>query len=241
LLAAYTWSKLLSNTDTITSWLETGGTGAIQDWNNLRGEKSLSSQNVPQHLVVSYVLDLPFGKNEKFLNDLPAATDKIVGGWGVDGVTTLQTGFPINIGTGANGANYYGAGLRPNVVSGCKKATSGSASSRVRSGLIGQAGWINPSCFSEPAPYTFGNEPRVDPSLTADGIANWDFAAFKRTSFGPEDKLSFEFRAEIFNLFNRVQFAPPSNSFGTSTFGVISGQGQMNNPRLVQFAGKIVF
>jgi hypothetical protein len=42
LLAAYTWSKLLSNTDTITSWLETGGTGGIQDWNNLRGEKSPS-------------------------------------------------------------------------------------------------------------------------------------------------------------------------------------------------------
>ncbi len=57
LLAAYTWSKLESNTDTITSWLEGGGVGQIQDWNNLRGEKSLSSQNVPQHLIVSYVLE----------------------------------------------------------------------------------------------------------------------------------------------------------------------------------------
>jgi hypothetical protein len=241
LLAAYTWSKLLSNTDTITSWLETGGTGGIQDWNNLRGEKSLSSQNVPQHLIVSYVLDLPFGNKHKYLNSLSPLADKVVSGWGVDGVTTFQNGFPININAASNGANYYGAGLRPNVVAGCNKATSGSADQRVKSGLAGNAGWINPACFTEPAPYTFGNEPRVDPSLKAQGIDNWDFAAFKRTNFGPDQKLGFEFRCEIFNTFNHVQFAPPGNGFGSSNFGVISGQGQLNLPRLVQFAGKIVF
>jgi hypothetical protein len=241
LLAAYTWSKLLSNTDTITSWLETGGTGGVQDWNNLRGEKSLSSQDVPQHLIISYVLDLPIGRKKQYLNDLSPLADKLVGGWGVDGVTTFQNGFPININAGGNGANYYGGGLRPNVVAGCKKATSGSADSRVKSGLAGNAGWINPACFSEPDPYTFGNESRVDSSLRAQGIDNWDFAAFKHTSFGPDEKLGFEFRCEIFNTFNHVQFAPPGNGFGSSTFGVISGQGQLNNPRLVQFAGKFVF
>ena len=242
LLAAYTWAKLLSNTDTITSWLEPGGKGGVQDWNNLRGEKSLSSQNVPQHLIVSYVLDLPFGKNKKYLGDLSPLANKVVAGWGVNGVTTLQTGFPINISeAGSNGANYYGAGLRPNVVAGCNKATSGSASARVKSGLAGNAGWINPACFTLPAPYTFGNEPRVDPTLTADGIANWDFAAFKHTTFGPGEKLGFEFRVEVFNLFNRVQFIPPSNGAGSGSFGTITGEGQMNNPRLIQFAGKFVF
>jgi hypothetical protein len=243
LLAAYTWAKLLSNTDTITSWLETGGKGGIQDANNLRGEKSLSSQNVPQHLIVSYVLDLPLGKNKKYLSDLPGLADKVVSGWGIDGVTSLQSGFPINISSVGNSANYYGApGLRPNVVAGCKKATSGSATSRVLAGLVPNApagGWINPACFSVPAPYTFGDEPRVDPTLKADGVANWDFAAFKHTNFGPGEKLGFEFRAEIFNLFNRVQFNPPNNTYGSSSFGHISGD--MNNPRLVQFAGKIVF
>ena len=243
LLAAYTWAKLLSNTDTITSWLEAGGKGGIQDANNLRGEKSLSSQNVPQHLIVSYVLDLPLGKNKKYLSDLPGLADKVVSGWGIDGVTTLQSGFPVNISSVGNSANYYGApGLRPNVVAGCKKATSGSATSRVLAGLVPNApagGWINPACFSVPAPYTFGDEARVDPTLKADGVANWDFAAFKHTNFGPGEKLGFEFRAEIFNLFNRVQFNPPNNTFGSSSFGHISGD--MNNPRLVQFAGKIVF
>jgi hypothetical protein len=240
LLAAYTWAKLLSNTDTITSWLEPGGKGGVQDWNNLRGEKSLSSQNVPQHLIVSYVLDLPIGRNKAYLSDLSGVANKVVSGWGIDGVTTFQNGFPINIASGGNGANYYGGGLRPNVVAGCKKATPGSGARRVLNGLAGNAGWINPACFTTPAPYTWGNEPRVD-NLQASGIDNWDFAAFKKTTFGPDEKIGFEFRVEVFNTFNRVQFIPPSNTTGSSNFGVISGQGQMNNPRLVQFAGKIVF
>jgi hypothetical protein len=238
-LAAYTWAKLLSNTDTITSWLEPGGKGGIQDWDNLRAEKSLSSQNVPQHLIVSYVLDLPFGKDKRFASDASPLANKVIGGWGLDGVTTFQNGFPINISSGGNGANYYGGGLRPNVVSGCNKKTSGSGAARVLSGLAGNTGWINPACFTTPAPYTWGNEPRVD-SLQASGIDNWDIAAFKHTNFGPDEKIGFEFRVELFNTFNRVQFIPPTNTTGSS-FGVISGQGQMNNPRLIQFAGKFVF
>jgi hypothetical protein len=166
--------------------------------------------------------------------------DKLIGGWGIDGVTSFLDGFPINIGEAtSNGVGTYGAGLRPNVVAGCKKANSGSAEARVANGLAGGDGWINASCFTQPAAYTFGNEPRVDPSLRAQGIDNWDFAAFKHTTFGPGEKLAFEFRVEIFNLFNHVQFAPPASSAGASTFGQITNQ--MNNPRLVQFAGKVVF
>jgi len=247
-LAAYTWAKLLSNTDTITSWLESGGKGGVQDWNNLRAEKSLSSQNVPQHVIISYVLDLPFGKNQKYASDLSPLANKVIAGWGIDGVTTFQNGFPINIGSGGNGVNYYGGGLRPNVIPGCNKKTTGSGAARVLSGLTGNGapgtGWINSACFTTPAPYTWGNEPRVDPSLQASGIDNWDFAAFKHTTFGPDEKLGFEFRVELFNTFNRVQFGPPANTLpenGTAGFGVISGQGQMNSPRLVQFAGKFIF
>src|SRR5467141_3413436 len=94
LLAAYTNSKLISDTDTLTSWLETG-VGGIQNNDNLHGERSLSSQDVPQRLVVSYVLDLPFGKGKKFLSGVSDGAEKIVGGWGVDGVTVFQRGFPL--------------------------------------------------------------------------------------------------------------------------------------------------
>src|SRR5262249_26468334 len=54
LLVAYTNAKLMSNTDTLTSWLEggtTGGVGGVQDWNNLAGERSLSSQDISQRMV----------------------------------------------------------------------------------------------------------------------------------------------------------------------------------------------
>ncbi len=101
LLAAYTNSKLMSNTDTLTSWLEgghgTGGVGAVQDWNNLAGERSLSSQDVSQRLVISYVLDLPFGHGKAFLSGMTGVADKVVSGWGVDGITTFQRGFPLKI------------------------------------------------------------------------------------------------------------------------------------------------
>ncbi len=66
ILVAYTHAKLISDTDTITGWLENGGTGGVQDWNNLKAEKSLASFDTPDRLVVSYVLDIPVGKGRKY-------------------------------------------------------------------------------------------------------------------------------------------------------------------------------
>ena len=98
-LAAYTNAKLMTNTDTLTSWLEgsTGGVGQVQDFNNLRAERSLSSQDVSQRLVISYVYDLPFGHGQRYMGDATGVVDKLVSGWGVDGVTTFQKGFPLKI------------------------------------------------------------------------------------------------------------------------------------------------
>jgi len=52
--------------------------------------------------------------------------------------------------------------------------------------------------------------------------------------------LKLQFRAEFFNIFNRVQFSPPGQAFGASNFGVASGQ-QQNLPRLIQFALRLNF
>jgi hypothetical protein len=51
--------------------------------------------------------------------------------------------------------------------------------------------------------------------------------------------VSFTFKTEVFNLFNRVQFGDPGTSVGSSNYGVVSTQ--INNPRLIQFAGRISF
>ena len=93
--------------------------------------------------------------------------------------------------------------------------------------------------FSQPDDFVFGNEPRVDSSLRQQGIVNFDFAIFKRTTFGPAERMGLEFRTEFFNLFNHPQFAAPQTFLQSASFGVVNNT--VNNPRLVQFAMKFVF
>ena len=248
-LVAYTNSKLMSNTDTLTSWLEggtTGGVGAVQDWNNLSAERSLSSQDISQRLVASYVLDLPFGHGKKFLSGLSGFSNAVVSGWGLDGITTLQRGFPVKVSWGGGDALTqagFGVGtLRPDYVPGCDKNRGGSSLSRVNE-------WFNTSCFTAPSgnngnistpnnPWTFGNEPRVDATLRQQGVVNFDFAVFKRTTI--MERLNVEFRAEFFDLFNHPQFGPPNSTATSPTFGVVTNT--VNNTfRIVQFGLKFIF
>jgi Carboxypeptidase regulatory-like domain/TonB dependent receptor len=223
---AYTWAKLLSNTDTLTTWLESSVPG-IQDPHNLQAEKSLSADNAAQRLVISYVYDLPFGRNRTFLSSSSGFVNAVVGGWGVGGLTTLMSGFPMGFTTNQNLTNSFGGGSRPNYVPGCAKQTTGSAPSRLNQ-------WFNTSCFVQPAAFTFGDEPRLDPTLRAPGVANWDASAYKSFPINRDGNINVQFRAEAFNLFNRVQFGYPGLTQGTSNFGVISSQ--LNLPRLLQFS-----
>ena len=245
LLVAYTNEKLLSNTDTLTSWLEgpTGGVGGVQDWNNLAGERSLSSQDVSQRVVISYVLDLPFGHGKRFASGLTGVANGVVSGWGVDGITTFQRGFPLKItysGTTAlEAANLGVANIRPDVVPGCDKKSGGNNLTQ----------WFNTSCFAPPPDFGPGTESRVDPNLRGPGINNFDFAVFKRTNIG--EKMGIEFRTEFFNLFNHPYFSmpatgyagisgnPSANGFGTIT-STVSG-GVASPERLIQFALKFIF
>jgi hypothetical protein len=245
LLVAYTNSKLISDTDTLTSWLETG-VGAIQDNNNLRGERSLSSQDVPQRLVISYVLDLPFGKGRKYLSNIGSTAEKFIGGWGVDGVTIFQRGFPLVFTNGqANGTTLFGGGSRPNILPACTPSTNGSATSRLGNpDDPNSTKWFNTTCFAAPADFTFGDESRVDPRLRSQGINNFDFSVFKRTRFAANERFGLEFRTEFFNIFNRTQFAPPNTVCCTANnqnFGVITATAPGTNPRLVQFGLKFLF
>ena len=234
---AYTNAKLISNTDTLTAWLESS-VGGIQDNNNLRGERSLSSQDVPQRLVISYVLDVPVGRGKKYLGGIGSTTDKFIGGWGIDGVTIFQRGFPLVFTNGqVNGTTLFGGGSRPNFVPGCNPNTVGSSASQLSE-------WFTTSCFTAPADFTFGDEPRVDPRLRAQGIENFDFSVFKRTRFGGNERFGLEFRTEFFNIFNKTQFAPPNTiccASNNPNFGVVTATAPGTNPRLVQFALKFLF
>lgn len=124
-----------------------------------------------------------------------------------------------------------GAGVsRPNYTAGCNKSISGSAQARL-------GAYFNTSCFAQPGPWEFGNEPRVDPDLRGPGIANYDISLSKATPI--TERINLSFRAEFFNVFNRVQFSPPGTQPGSATVGQITAQ--YNQPRLVQFGLRLSF
>lgn len=230
LQGSYTWAKLISNTDTLTSWLESHGTAGVQDWNNLAGEKSLASFDVRNRVVISYVMNLPFGTGQLFAGNAGPVMNRIIGGWNVNGITILQSGFPLGLSTASNITNSQGGGSRPNLVPGVNRTINGSQQNRVNE-------WFNTAAFAQPAAFTFGDEPRVDSTLRDSGIANWDFTLGKNIPI--TERVNFEFKTEVFNLFNRVQFGDPGTQYGASTFGVVSSQ--LANPRLIQFSGRVVF
>jgi hypothetical protein len=156
-----------------------------------------------------------------------------VGGWGIGGVATFQRGFPMVFSNGpANDVTLFGAGLRTDLLPQCHKSRLASQNNRFD-------GWFNTACFSVPADFVFGSEPRVDPMLRSDGVNNFDFAAFKRILFGRQDRTGFEFRWGFFNLLNRTQFAPPDTTCSASNnvnFGVMKSTVSGTHPRLLPLA-----
>ncbi len=113
-LLAYTNQKLIDDAETLTPWLESnGGAAGFQYWGNFRLERSLSTYDVSQRMVLSYVVDLPFGRGRKYMAHPNRFTQAVAGGWGLDGILTLQTGFPIALTTQNNNIHGEGGGSRP--------------------------------------------------------------------------------------------------------------------------------
>jgi hypothetical protein len=229
---AYTFSKFQSDTDTLNTWLE--NVTGIGDVNNMKGEKSLSSNDAPQRLVLSYVYDIPVGRGKALLPNISRPADFVIGGWGLQGLTTLMKGFPLGISENTDriGAANNG-GSRPDVVAGCSKTIGGSATKKL-------TGWFNTACFSDSAPFVWGNESRNDSTLEAAGTANWDMSIVKKFPITADGRFNMQFRAEFFNLFNRVQFGYPNTTFD-ATSGAANVNSTYNLPRTVQFALRIAF
>lgn len=233
LLVSYTWSKILSNTDSIINFLDPAPTGSVQDFDNLSAENSLSSYDIPQNLVISYSTPLPFGRQEEYFNHVHGFVGGLISGWRISGITTLQAGTPLAYNSIAPNdlSQLFGAGtIRPNIVPGCHLARSGSAVSRLNQ-------WFNTSCFTSPGPFSFGDEPRTDGRVRTQGIDNWDVSLNKITSL--TERVKLELDTQAFNLSNRVQFGPPVTSIGSPVAGVVTSQ--VNQPRTLQFAGRLSF
>jgi hypothetical protein len=231
---AYTYAKLISNTDNTSSFEDgQGGQGVVQDNTNIHPDKSVSLQDLTHNLVINYGVDLPFGHGQQFLNASNGVVNAVVGGWRLNGITTLHSGLPVPFAAGGTNylSQYFGSGpIRPNVVAGCSKKVSGSQQSKA-------ASWFNKSCFTQPGPFSFGNEARVDSQVRSAGAANFDLSANK--SFKLYDRFTGKFSVESFNLFNRAQFSSPDSNLADGGFGIVTSQ--RNLPRVLQFALRLSY
>ncbi len=247
-MGSYTWSKMIGNTDSQGgSYLEpkaetttnASGYGTVQNPANHAGERSILSFNVPNRIIISYVMPLPIGKGQKYLSSVNGALSRVVSGWAVNGIVNLQTGFPLGVTEQASnnltGSFGYGT-LRPDYIAGCAKTVTGSTRAR-------RTQWFNTACFQAPGTaagkvgWALGNESRVDGTIKSEGVDNWDFSILKSTDLFERTRL--EFRAEFFNLFNRTQFSPPYTFRGNVYFGQV--RSQANQPRLAQFSLRVSF
>jgi hypothetical protein len=224
-LASYTTGKTLTDTTPfLVSFLDTAP--GFQNVYNRRLDRSLAPQDISQRLVISYVWDLPFGRGKSFLTDAPAVVDAILGGWQVNGITTFQTGQPVIV---TNSVPTTSGANRPNN-NGRSAALSGRVQDRLQR-------YFDTSVFSAPGPFEFGNTGRTLPDVREPGLRNFDVSLFK--NFRLRETVSFQFRAEFFNVTNTPQFGAPGGAFGNPTFGTINSQA--NDPRDIQLALKLVF
>jgi Carboxypeptidase regulatory-like domain len=239
----YTYSKNMTNVETLTGWLE-GGAGtpaAGYQTNDLDGEWALSSFDIRHRVVVNFVYDLPFGEGRRFGAGATGIAGKLISGWSLNGVTTIQSGLPLAFTATPNliGSGY---GLRPNVDPNCDKSVDGSALDRLDR-------WFNTACFSVPnatvstnprSRWQLGDAPRVDPDLRGHHMHNWNFAVTKTTPL--QGRVNLTLRAEAFNMFNRTQLGMPDRTVTTaaqSNLGRVTTQ--LNQPRLIQLAFRLTF
>ena len=219
----YTYGHAIDTTSDVRNNMPTNS-------NDLRNECGNSTFDI-RHIVTSFVsYDIPrFGKA------LPLLTK----GWTVNSLMTFHGGSPLNILAGTN--------------------VSGTGESRDRVDLIGDPfsgvvqnpavrtqRWFNPAAFGRPVQGTFGNLGRN--AIYGPGFGSVDFSVFKATPI--TEKISTQLRFEIFNLFNRTNWANPGTSLASAaTFGVMTntrnggsapGLG-FGEPRNMQIALKFIF
>jgi hypothetical protein len=220
MLAAYSRSKLIDVGDNLTQVRPGGISGTtVQDWSNLRAERSKSLYDVPQRLVVTTLYELPFGRNGSMLYRA------LAGGWQVNSILTLQGGLPIPL---QMPVSSWGAN-RPSVVPGVSDHPAQQTLSQ----------WFNTAAFTAPAPYRYETVSRTLPDISGDGLFSIDFSAFK--NFVVRERLKFQFRAEAFNLTNTPTFEIPGTSYGTPTFGQVTATAFTPKPRIVQFGLRMTF
>ncbi len=210
LLVSYSFARAIDDSDS-TQLVFDGGTANPQDQRNARLERALSFQDVRHRLVSSYVYELPFGKGRKFMTSSGRAANLVIGGWQVNGITSLQGGRPFTVSSSFDHSNTGSSNIRPD---------SSGTGALLKRDQRSVTRFFDTSAFRLPAGFAFGNLGRN--TGTSPGQVNFDFAAFKNFPVGGERGRIVQFRAELFNIMNTPQYATPNRIFGTPQFGSIT-------------------
>ena len=225
-LVSYTWSKSLDLG--CTGWYGVEGC-SIQNPYNLQADKGPAATDLPQIFSAAWVYTLPFGKGTA-LSSENRVVNALIGGWNLNGVLSLSSGVPFDVGSGkdiAQTGNYnYGNGYgyeRADVLGSFYPSSKG------------PDGWINTASFVTPAAGTFGNLGRD--ALRSDWNKNLDLSIFRQFAF--TERFRMEFRFEMFNATNTPVWAVPVTSLENSNFGKVTHAA--NIPRQLQFGLKLYF
>ncbi len=224
-LVAYTWGHALTDVGTTL----TGG-GRIRDIRNIsKSGYANANFDVRHRFTTSFMYELPFGRGRAFGSGWSPTTDLLLGGWQINGILTLLTGFPRSIASSFGSAACNA--INPDVV-------PGKSPSNPPPGGRTPDQWFDTSAVTNPALGTCGNLGSM--AIFAPGTRNLDFSVFKRFRF--TERYALTFRTEFFNLSNTPQFEPQQMSLtqGAGGFGRINGT-ISGTERHIQFALRFEF
>lgn len=235
---AYTFSRSI-DTDSEPFGGGPGEAVGSMDVTNLRLDRGLSAFDATHRLAANFVWELPFLRG-------PGIVPSVFGGWQFNGIVSLQSGFPFTVWTSED-YNLDGAFLdRPNAVTDLRDAVGKGPAAFLNGAFGDRSGWGG---LFRPAPAgTQGTLGRN--TFRGPGYASVDFSLLKsfRMPWLSQDGARWEFRAEAFNIFNRVNLRSPGNSLGaynastglwsSATFGRST---LAFDPRQIQLALRFAF
>lgn len=230
--ASYTWSKNLDMNSGLTGAQSENQSQMVMQFTNPRRDWGPSALNPASQASISGRYELPFGPGKHWMTNTSGAASKIAGGWQLNGIVTLLSGFPF---TPVIGSNRSGDGDTRNPD---RPSLNPSVSGPV---VLGQVnGWFNPNAFVLPAAGTYGDLGRG--VFTGPGLADMDVSLFKNTQLS--ERTSLQFRAEFFNVLNHPNLGPPNTTVFSSgainaSAGLITTLATM--PRQIQFGMKLIF
>ncbi|MCI0665015.1 MAG: carboxypeptidase regulatory-like domain-containing protein [Acidobacteria bacterium] len=203
---AYTYSKSIDNVNSEV-FTTTGGSSRASDPNNLRSDRSVSSFDIPHRFVTSFLWELPGPKS--------GWIGQALGGWGLSGIYTLQSGTvesPFIGGIDLNGdLNFFND--RPSI-----NNLDAPANSVAISDTLGFCDGPSPTGYCDAnlnpidlASARFVVDPAIRTNLAGRNIlrANWTNradASLSKSFRMPFEGHKLEMRFEFFNLFNHANY-----------------------------------